>query len=38
MIAGIATSRHAALATRNVRDFDDLEVGVVNPWDVADPA
>jgi len=31
-IAGIAISRRATLATRNVRDFDDLEIPVVNPW------
>ncbi len=31
-IAGIAISRRATLATRNVRHFDDLEIPVVNPW------
>ena len=31
-IAGIALSRKATLATRNVRHFDDLELKVVNPW------
>lgn len=31
-IAGIALARHAALATRNVRHFDDLSVPVINPW------
>jgi predicted nucleic acid-binding protein len=31
-IAGIALARRAALATRNVRHFDDLSVPVVNPW------
>ena len=31
-IAGIAVSRRATLATRNVRHFDDLEIPVVNPW------
>ena len=31
-IAGIALARHATLATRNVRHFDDLSVPVVNPW------
>lgn len=25
--------RGARLATRNLRDFGDLGVGVVNPWD-----
>lgn len=33
MIAGIAISRQATLATRNVRHFDDLPVPVVNPWE-----
>jgi toxin FitB len=32
MIAGIAVSQRASLATRNVRHFDDLSVQVVNPW------
>ena len=31
-IAGIAVSRRATLATRNVRHFDDLDIPVVNPW------
>jgi len=31
-IAGIALSRHATLATRNVRHFTDLNVPVVDPW------
>jgi predicted nucleic acid-binding protein len=31
-IAGIALSRRAILATRNVRHFSDLDVPVVNPW------
>ena len=31
-IAGIALARRAALATRNTRHFDDLNVPVVNPW------
>jgi toxin FitB len=33
MIAGIAVARHATLATRNTRHFDDLSVLIVNPWD-----
>lgn len=33
LIAGIAVSRGAAIATRNVRHFDDLSVEVINPWD-----
>jgi predicted nucleic acid-binding protein len=32
MIAGIAQSQRATLATRNVRHFDDLSVPVVDPW------
>lgn len=31
-IAGIAVSRRATLATRNVRHFSDLPVGIVDPW------
>jgi predicted nucleic acid-binding protein len=31
MIAGIALARRAALATRNVKHFDDLGIEVVNP-------
>ncbi len=33
LIAGIAVSRGAAIATRNVRHFDDLSVDVINPWE-----
>jgi predicted nucleic acid-binding protein len=36
MIAGIVLSRHATLATRNIRDFDDLAVSVIDPWALAD--
>jgi predicted nucleic acid-binding protein len=32
MIAGIALAQRATVATRNVRDFADLSVPVVNPW------
>jgi predicted nucleic acid-binding protein len=32
MIAGIALSQRATLATRNTRHFDDLNVPVINPW------
>lgn len=32
MIAGIARSRGAKLATRNVRDFADCGIEVVDPW------
>jgi hypothetical protein len=31
-IAGIAIARRAAIATRNVRHFQDLDVPVVDPW------
>lgn len=31
-IAGIALSRRASLATRNVRHFADLKVPIVDPW------
>ncbi len=31
-IAGIALARRAALATRNVRHFEDLSVAVIDPW------
>lgn len=34
-IAGIALSRRATIATRNVRHFDDLDIPVVNPWTAA---
>lgn len=32
MIAAVARSRGASLATRNVKDFDDCGVDVINPW------
>lgn len=31
-IAGIAISRGAAIATRNLRDFADAGIPLVNPW------
>ena len=31
-IAAIARSRDMAVATRNVRDFDDVDIEIVNPW------
>ena len=31
-IAAIARSRGAAVATRNVDDFSDCGIGVINPW------
>ena len=32
LIAGMAQSRRATIATRNTRHFDGLDVPVVNPW------
>jgi predicted nucleic acid-binding protein len=32
MIAGIARASRAALATRNVKDFDDLDIQIIDPW------
>ncbi len=32
MIAGIVHSRGATLATRNVRDFEDCDIALINPW------
>lgn len=39
LIAGIAQTRRATLATRNTRHFHGLSVAVVNPWgyEEADP-
>ena len=31
-IAGIVSARHADLATRNVRHFQDLDIHVIDPW------
>ncbi|HUR83593.1 MAG TPA: type II toxin-antitoxin system VapC family toxin [Thermoanaerobaculia bacterium] len=31
-IAGIATARRAAIATRNVRHFEGLTIPVIDPW------
>ncbi len=33
LIAGIAVSRRAQLATRNLKHFDDLKVAVIDPWE-----
>jgi toxin FitB len=35
-IAGIALARRAALATRNIKHFPDLNAPVINPWDAAE--
>ncbi|MGD1023409.1 MAG: type II toxin-antitoxin system VapC family toxin [Candidatus Sulfotelmatobacter sp.] len=32
MIAGIVLARHATLATRNIRDFDDISAPLIDPW------
>jgi predicted nucleic acid-binding protein len=32
LIAGIALARRAAIATRNVKHFSDLDVPVIDPW------
>ncbi len=34
-IAGIVLARNATLVTRNVRDFADLDIPVINPWAAA---
>ena len=34
-IAGIARSRDFAVATRNVRDFEDIGLDIVDPWTVS---
>ena len=34
-IAAIARSRGMAVATRNVRDFEDMGIDIFNPWDAA---
>lgn len=33
LIAGTAMAHALSIATRNVRDFDGLDIDVVNPWD-----
>jgi toxin FitB len=32
MIASIARSRHAAVATRNTSDFEQCGIRIINPW------
>ena len=34
-IAAIARSRDMAVATRNVRDFEDMDIKVIDPWKAA---
>lgn len=31
-IAGIVVSRNASLATRNLKDFNDLKIDLIDPW------
>lgn len=31
-VAGIALARKAMLATRNIKDFEDLDIPLVDPW------
>lgn len=35
-IAAIAVARGGTVVTRNVRDFEGIEIGVVNPWEIGD--
>ena len=35
LIAGTALAHNLAVATRNVRDFESVNVEVVNPWNYA---
>lgn len=34
MIAAIAKTNNAALATRNIKDFSDCGIVLINPWDI----
>ena len=36
MIAAIAAAHGATLATRNPKDFEDLGIDLVDPWEPAD--
>ncbi|MDN5569836.1 MAG: type II toxin-antitoxin system VapC family toxin [Propionibacteriaceae bacterium] len=35
MIAAACLTHDAALATRNVKDFEQLPIEIINPWEVA---
>lgn len=37
LISGIATSQAATLATRNVKDFEDNGLEIINPWEFGAP-
>ena len=37
LIAGTATANDMAIVTRNVKDFSNLDVQVINPWDAPIP-
>ena len=34
LIAGTARANDLAIATRNIRDFDNLGIAITNPWDL----
>jgi hypothetical protein len=34
MIAGIVVANRATLATRNTQHFEDLQLTVINPWEI----
>jgi len=34
-IAGIAISRNVPVATRDVHDFEEISVELINPWDAS---
>ena len=36
LIAGTAKANNLTIATRNTRDFDYLDIEIVNPWDYSD--
>lgn len=33
-IAAITLSHNAALATRNIKDFDECDLDLINPWEI----
>ena len=33
LIAGIAKANNLTIATRNVRDFEGLDIPIINPWE-----